>query len=74
MPSEINLEKEKKRLTNNLENFEKIELKTNQLLKNTNFVKNAPTEIIEKEKEKLTKIKESKEKLSELISQIIEKI
>lgn len=74
LPSEINLEKEKKRLTNNLENFEKIELKTNQLLKNTNFVKNAPTEIIEKEKEKLTKIKESKEKLSELISQIIEKI
>ena len=74
LPSEINLAKEKIRLTNNLENFEKIEFKTNQLLKNANFVKNAPIEIIEKEKEKLIKIKESKEKLSELISQISQKI
>ena len=74
LPSEINLAKEKIRLTNNLENFEKIEFKTNQLLKNTNFVKNAPIEIIKKEKEKLIKIKESKEKLNELISQISQKI
>jgi len=74
LPSEINLEKEKVRLINNLENFKKIELKTHQLLKNNNFVKNAPVEIIEKEKEKLIKIKESKEKLSQLISQIIQKI
>ncbi|MFA5813932.1 MAG: class I tRNA ligase family protein, partial [Patescibacteria group bacterium] len=63
----VDFEKEKKRLGGEMEELEKYAAGLEKKLKNKEFVKNAPKEVVEKEREKLD---EANEKLGKLKLQI----
>lgn len=56
----IDIEKEKKRLRDDISNLDRLFLKTETLLRNKNFVKNAPKDVIEQNK---LRLKEYKDKI-----------
>lgn len=63
----VDFEKEKKRISDEIENLKKYVAGLENKLGNESFVKNAPAQVVENEKNKLA---ESKEKLNKLNSQL----
>lgn len=63
LPSEdlIDLEAEKKRLAKEIANYDNEILRAEKKLTNANFVKKAPSEVVEKEKEKLAEYQKTRE-------------
>ncbi len=64
----INTDKEKARLSSELESFEDYVGKLEKELSNENFVSNAPEKVIEERKEKLTETKNKIKKIKEQLS------
>jgi len=66
----VDLEKEKARLKGEIENLEKYLKGLEMKFGSESFIKNAPKEVVEKEKAKMIDAKEKLEKLKTLITQI----
>jgi valyl-tRNA synthetase len=68
----IDVEKEKKRMQKDLERFRQILAGLEKKLSNSQFLKKAPEEVIEKEKKKLADFQAKREKLERLLQQLRE--
>lgn len=64
----IDVEKEKKRILNQIEEQKKTALSLSQRLKNKDFIRKAPEEVIAKEKERLATLKNKIKELEHALS------
>ena len=66
----VDVETEKRRLLDELEELNRNESQTRGKLRNKQFTSKAPEEVIQREEDKLNKILERKERLNEIIRQL----
>ena len=69
----IDVEKEKQRLQKEIDRIEVLNTALNKKLTNSNFIKRAPEDVIQKEKDKLTNNQDILEKLNYNYQQLIDK-